>query len=91
MKTVHKIAAVPAIALSALAFVAIAGTPSMAALSSSSRPDGYCLTYEKGASICEYATFAQCAATASGIGGQCDLNYFRVEHSTRYSPKIPQQ
>lgn len=81
MKTIHKLAAVLAIALSALAFVTIAGTPAMAALPSHS--DTYCLTYEKGASVCEYATFAQCEATAAGIGGQCDLNYFRADDNNR--------
>lgn len=81
MKKIHKLAVVPAIALSALAFVVITGTPAMAALPSHSNT--YCLTYEKGASVCEHATFAQCEATAAGIGGQCDLNYFRAEDNTR--------
>ncbi len=67
-------AAIPGIAISTLALVAIAGTPAMAAIRP--RNDSYCLTYEKGASVCQYATLAQCRATASGIGGQCDLNYF---------------
>lgn len=86
MKTVHRLAAVPAIAFSAFAFAAIAGTPAMAALPS--HPDAYCLTYEKGASVCEYATIAQCEATASGIGGQCDLNYYRAEDSAHYGAKV---
>jgi hypothetical protein len=89
MKKIHKIAAVPAIAFSALAFIAIAGTPAEAA--TPSRPGSYCLTYEMGASVCEYATFAQCAATASGIGGQCGLNYSGAEGNASYSPKISRQ
>lgn len=82
MKTTHKMAVAPAIAFSALAFIAIATIPAAAALSS--HPNSYCLTYEKGATVCEYATLAQCEATAAGIGGQCDLNYFPA------SSKIPQ-
>lgn len=83
MKTARKIAAISAIALSALAFVAIESAPAAAA--SPSRSDSYCLTYERGVSVCQYTTFAQCEATASGIGGQCDLNYFRMADNPRTS------
>lgn len=67
MKTLFKLA-VPAVAFSAFAFVAMSNTAAVAA--PAMHRAGYCLAYEQDEMDCSFATFAQCEATASGIGGR---------------------
>ena len=35
----------------------------------------YCLSTTMGSSECSYATFQQCLASASGVGGTCTQNF----------------
>jgi hypothetical protein len=64
-KTIHKIATVSTIALSAYVFTATPG--------SAQRPPRrqYCLSYNAGGTDCSFTSYAQCEATASGQGAEC--------------------
>jgi hypothetical protein len=85
MKTIHKMAASSAIAVAAFAFVAMTGSGAAA----SEKPDqAYCLgDGDFGSAWCGFATYAQCQATASGIGAECGANPFRRESSFAYAPR----
>jgi hypothetical protein len=67
MKTISMMAAAAAIAFSAVAFTA---TPGAAKTAPITAPEHYCLSYEAGGD-CGFTSYAQCEATASGIGGTC--------------------
>ena len=69
MKTIQELATASAIAISAFAMVAMAGT---AAHAGPIVPPGhYCMTYDLGGSDCSFTSYAECLATASGIGAEC--------------------
>jgi hypothetical protein len=69
MKTVHKLATAAAVAFSAFAFVAVAGSAAQAG--PITPPGRYCMTYDYGGSDCSFTSYAQCQATASGEGAEC--------------------
>jgi hypothetical protein len=69
MKTIHKAAIAPTIAFSALAFVAMAGSPAQAG--PITPPGHYCLSYDLGGTDCSFTSYAQCQATASARAAQC--------------------
>jgi hypothetical protein len=69
MKTIHKLATASAVAFSAFAFAALAGS---AAQAGPITPSGrYCLQYNEGGTDCGFTSYAQCEATASGQGAEC--------------------
>lgn len=79
MTTFFKLA-VPALAFSAVAFVAMSGTAAVAA--PATHRGAYCLTYEQDETDCGFTSFAQCEATASGIGGDCSRDVFDDQTSS---------
>jgi hypothetical protein len=79
MKTASRYAAAAAVVFSAVAFAAV---PGFAAPAKSADHEGaYCLQYNKGGSDCGFKSFAQCKASASGIGGECEFNVFHLDDS----------
>ncbi len=69
MRTIQKAAIASTIAFSALAFAAM--TASTAEAGPIVPPGHYCLSYDKGGTDCGFTSYAQCLATASGIGAEC--------------------
>ena len=80
MKTISMTAMTSAIALSALAFAA---TPGVATAGPIVPPGHYCLTYDVGGTDCGFTSYAQCLATASGIGAECYGDTFRDDEASR--------
>ncbi len=68
MKATSMIAIASAVALSALAF---AVTPGAATAEPMFPPGHYCLAWARGGTDCGFTSFAQCEATASGVGAVC--------------------
>jgi hypothetical protein len=68
MKTLSMIALASAVAITTLAFSA---APGAAKPASAFPPGRYCLSYDQGGTDCSFASYAQCATTASGIGADC--------------------
>src|SRR5229473_3158772 len=68
MKTTSMMAIASAIALSALAFTAM---PKSAEAGPIVPPGRYCLLYDLGGTDCSFTSYAQCLATASGLGAEC--------------------
>ena len=75
MKTAHKWATASAVAFSAFAFVALAG--SAAEAGPITPPGKYCLQYDLGGTDCSFTSYAQCEATASGEAAVCYGNTVR--------------
>ncbi|HEV7599834.1 MAG TPA: DUF3551 domain-containing protein [Bradyrhizobium sp.] len=75
MKTIQQTAMASAVAFSALAFVAMAGSPAKAG--PITPPGTYCMTWDIGGSDCSFTSYAQCEATASGIDAECYGNTVR--------------
>jgi hypothetical protein len=69
MKTVHKLAAASAVAFSAFAFVALAGSAAQAG--PITPPGRYCMQYTLGGTDCSFTSYAECQATASGEAAEC--------------------
>ena len=68
MKNISMIAIASAVTLSALAFATAPAAAQVAPIV----PQGhYCLSYNYGGSDCGFTSYAQCLATASGIGAEC--------------------
>jgi hypothetical protein len=69
MKNISMIAIASAVSLSALTF---ATAPAAAQTAAPIVPAGhYCLSYDYGGTDCGFTSYAQCLATASGIGAEC--------------------
>jgi hypothetical protein len=69
MKTIQKVAIASAIAFSALAFVPVTASTAQAG---PIVPSGhYCLSYDEGGTDCNFTSYEQCLATASGLGAEC--------------------
>jgi Protein of unknown function (DUF3551) len=67
--TIHKVAMASAAAISALAFVTIAGS---AAQAGPNVPAGhYCMVWALGGSDCSFTSYAECLETASGNAAEC--------------------
>jgi hypothetical protein len=80
MKTISLIAMAAAVALSAVVFAAIPG----AARAGPIVPPGRdCLSYDEGGTDCSFTSYAQCLATASGIGAECYGDTFRDDDASR--------
>jgi hypothetical protein len=75
MKTSHQLAMASAIAFSAFAFVALAG--SVAQAGPNTPPGKYCMQYTLGGTDCSFTSYAQCEATASGEAAECYGNTVR--------------
>jgi hypothetical protein len=75
MKTVHKLTTAAAVAVSAFAFVALAGSAAQAG--PITRPGTYCMQYTLGGTDCGFTSYAQCEATASGEAAECYGNTVR--------------
>ncbi|MEA2889507.1 MAG: hypothetical protein QOJ84_1965 [Bradyrhizobium sp.] len=75
MTTVHKLAAASAVAFSAFAFAALAGSAAQAG--PITRPGTYCMQYTLGGTDCSFTSYAQCEATASGEAAECYGNTVR--------------
>ena len=69
MKAIHNIMLVSAVAASAIAFVAASSSSAEAGPVPS--PGHSCLLYDEGGTDCSFTSYAQCQATASGIGAEC--------------------
>jgi hypothetical protein len=67
MKTISMMAVAATIGFSAVSFAA---TPGAAKRGPITPQEHYCLSYEAGTD-CNFTSYAQCEATASGIGGNC--------------------
>jgi hypothetical protein len=63
MKTIHKLAMASAVAISAFAFVTVAGSAAQAG--PIVPPGHYCMVWALGGSDCSFTSNAQCLATAS--------------------------
>jgi len=75
------IALASAVALSALAFAA---TPGAAKAGPIVPPGRCCLSYdEEGGTDCSFTSYAQCLATASGIGAKCYGDTLRDDEASR--------
>jgi hypothetical protein len=75
MKTAHKFAAASAVAFSAFAFVALAGSAAQAG--PITPPGRYCMLFDLGGTDCSFTSYAQCEATASGQAAECYGNTIR--------------
>jgi hypothetical protein len=75
MKTVHKLATASAVAFSAFAFAALAG--SVAQAGPITPPGRYCMQYTLGGTDCSFTSYAQCEAMASGEAAECYGNTVR--------------
>jgi hypothetical protein len=82
MKTIYKAATVLVVAFSALAFVTMASSAAQAGPIVS--PGHYCLSYDYGGSDCSFTSYAQCEATASGIGAECYGNTVRDDEDSQF-------
>jgi hypothetical protein len=67
MKTISMMAVAATLAFSAASFAA---TPGVAKKGPTTASEHYCLSYEAGTD-CGFTSYAQCEATASGVGGNC--------------------
>jgi hypothetical protein len=81
MKTISIMAIASAMAFSAAAFAA---TPEAAKAGPMVPAGHYCLEYDEGGMDCSFTSYAQCEATASGIGAECNGNTFRDDEGFRY-------
>jgi hypothetical protein len=79
MKTISMITMASAVVLSALAFA----TPGAAKAGPIVPPGRYCLSYDEGGTDCSFTSYAQCQATASGIGAECYGDTFRDDEASR--------
>jgi hypothetical protein len=75
MKTVHKLAMASAVAFSAFAFAALAGSAAQAGPITA--PGRYCMQYTLGGTDCSFTSYAQCEETASGEAAECYGNTVR--------------
>jgi hypothetical protein len=75
MKTVYKSAMASAVAFSAFAFVALAGSAAQAG--PITPPGKYCMLYALGGTDCSFTSYAQCEATAAGEAAECYGNTVR--------------
>jgi hypothetical protein len=75
MTTVHKLATASAVAFSAFAFAALAGSAAQAG--PITPPGKYCLQYDLGGTDCSFTSYAQCEATASAASAVCYGNTVR--------------
>jgi hypothetical protein len=75
MKTAHKLATASAVAFSAFAFVASAGSAAQAG--PITPPGKYCMLFALGGTDCSFTSYAQCEATASGQAAECYGNTVR--------------
>jgi len=75
MKMVHKFAMASAVAFSAFAFVALAGSTAQAG--PITPPGKYCMLLTLGGTDCSFTSYAQCEATASGQAAECYGNTAR--------------
>jgi hypothetical protein len=75
MKTVHKLATASAVAFSAFAFAALAGSAAQAG--PITPPGKYCLQYTLGGTDCSFTSYTECEATAAGGSAECYGNTVR--------------
>jgi hypothetical protein len=80
MKTAHKWATASAVAFSAFAFVALAGSAAQAG--PITPPGKYCMLFALGGTDCSFTSYAQCEATASGEAAECYGNTVRDDRLT---------
>jgi len=80
MKTISMMAMASAIALLATCFAA---TPGAAKAGPITLREYYCRSYDEGGTNCSFTSYAQCEATASGIGAKCYGNSFRDDEGFR--------
>jgi len=69
MKTIHTMAMALAVAISALAFVTIAGSPARAG--PIVPPGHYCMVWTLGGSDCSFTSYTECLETASAVAAEC--------------------
>lgn len=79
MKMLHKAALASTFALSVLAFTATVSSSARA--DTSARSGGYCLQFGDNEVQCDFATLEQCHQSASGLNGECYMDYARREDS----------
>jgi hypothetical protein len=82
----HKTAVASTLAFSVLAFAAMAPSPARADISS--RPGSYCLMFGDNETQCDFATLDQCRESASGLAGECYVNFSRREENFAYAPRM---
>jgi hypothetical protein len=80
MKTISMIAIALAIAFSAAVFAATPGAAKAGPIMLSGH---VCLEYDEGGMDCSFTSYAQCEATASGIGAECTGSTFRDDERFR--------
>jgi hypothetical protein len=80
MKNILMIAMATPVALFAFAFAA---TPGAAKAGPIVPPGRYCLSYDEGGTDCSFTSYAQCLATASGIGAECYGDTSRDDEASR--------
>jgi hypothetical protein len=78
MKTVHKLVTASAVAFSAFAFIALAGSAAQAG--PITPPGRYCMQYTLGGTDCSFTSYAECEATAAGEAAECYGNTVRDDH-----------
>ncbi len=80
MYKIYKAGLASAVALSALAFVVMAGSPAEAA--PQKHPgSNYCLEYNTGGNDCSFKTYEECQESASGLNAECFSNVFHRDDS----------
>jgi hypothetical protein len=80
MKTASVMVMASAIAFLATCFIA---TPGLAKAGPITLREYYCLSYIEDGTDCSFTSYAQCEATASGIGAKCYGNSFRDDEGFR--------
>jgi uncharacterized protein DUF3551 len=80
MRTISVMAIVSAMTFSA---AVCAVTPGAAKAGPIVSAEHYCLEYDEGGMDCSFTSYAQCEATASGIGADCNGSTFRDDERFR--------
>jgi hypothetical protein len=81
MTTIHKAAMASAVAISALAFVTLAGSAAQAG--PNVPPGHYCMVWTLGGSDCSFTSYAECLASASGNAAECYGKTTRDDEGSR--------
>ena len=81
MKAIHKVMMASAVAISAFAFVTIAGSPAQAG--PNVPPGHYCMVWALGGSDCSFTSYAECLETASGNAAECYGKTVRDDEGSR--------
>lgn len=86
MKMIQNAAVISSLALFGLVLAAMAPSPAKA--ETASHPAAYCMEYGESEMECDFATLSQCRQAASGLQGECYVNYSGLDDSLAYAPRV---